>query len=398
MIPSAFVALEQIPLTPNGKVDRRALPAPDLSDIRPERTFVGPRDLLELRLTQLWEELLGVRPVGVTDNFFELGGHSLLAVRLMSRIHQTFGRELPLSTLFQHATAESLAGVLRDEAETAKPSVLVGIRTTGGGLPFFCVHPAAGNVLRFAALASHLEADRPFYALQSQGLYGEAGPLRSIEEMAANYLHEMRTVQPRGPYFVGGYSMGGVIAFEMERRLRESGEEVGLLALIDSRAPDAFEAAPAEDEGGPQLIAAFAADIGLPLESFNLSPERLAQLGPAERLAYVLDGAKAANLVPPDFELAQAERLFEVFKSNVRAVREYVPRVSPGRATLIKSSDQPARNNADLTMGWGKFFEGGVSVHTAPGNHYTIMSEPGARTLAAHLTASLNRAEEQDRL
>jgi amino acid adenylation domain-containing protein len=392
MIPSAFVALEQIPLTPNGKVDRRALPAPDLSDLRPERAFIGPRDLLELRLTQLWEELLGVRPIGVKDNFFELGGHSLLAVRLMSRIHQTFGRELPLSTLFQNATVESFAGVLREEAETAKPSVLVGIRTTGGGPPFFCVHPAAGNVLRFAALASHLEADRPFYALQSQGLYGEARPLRSIEEMAAIYLREMRTVQPRGPYFVGGYSMGGTVAFEIERRLREGGEEVGLLALIDSRAPDAFE--PAEDEDGPQLIAAFAADIGLPLESFNLSPERLAQLEPAERLAYVLDEAKAANLVPPDFGLAQAERLYEVFKSNVRAVREYVPRVSPGRATLFKSSEQLARSNVDSTMGWDKFFEGGVSVHTAPGNHYTVMSEPGVQILAAQLTASLNRAEE----
>ena len=237
MIPSAFVFLEEIPLTPQGKYDRRALPTPNRFE---ESHLVAPRDVLELQLTEEWEELLHV-PCGVTDDFFELGGHSLLAVRLMSRIEQLYGKKIPLATLFKAPTIESLSIILRQETDGSSPSPLVPIQPHGSERPFFCVHPVSGNVLCYRALARRLGAQQPFYALQARGLDDEQEPQTQVEAMAADYLEAVRTVQSHGPYLLGGWSMGGLIALEMARQLQAQGEEVRLLALFDTKAPNAEE-------------------------------------------------------------------------------------------------------------------------------------------------------------
>ncbi len=249
MLPSAFVLLETMPLTPNGKVNRRALPAPDLSRQQPEGTFVAPRNEVERQLTEIWQQLLGVKPIGIQDNFFELGGHSLLAVKLFWQIEKTFNQNLPLATLFQSSTVEALAKIICEEENlatnqtsvknksTATWSSLVEIQPNGSKPPFFCVHGLGGEVLCFRELAKNLGFEQPFYGLQPQGLDGKHPFHTSVEDMAAHYIQEIKIVQPQGPYFLGGYSFGGAVAFEMARQLREKGEEIGILIIIDSCRP-----------------------------------------------------------------------------------------------------------------------------------------------------------------
>jgi amino acid adenylation domain-containing protein len=234
MVPAAIVALERIPLTANGKVDRKALPAvarPAGEVVAP----IAPRDELESQLVKLWEELLNVHPVSLRDNFFDLGGHSLLAVRLFSELRKMTGKTLGLSTLFQAPTVEKLAEVLRkNEKGSSGWSSLVTIQPEGSRPPFFCVHGGGGNVLIYRDLSKNLGPDQPFYGLQSQGLDGKRPLLTRIEDMASLYVQEVKKVQPRGPYFLGGYCMGGAVAYEMARLLREEGREVALVAFFET--------------------------------------------------------------------------------------------------------------------------------------------------------------------
>jgi amino acid adenylation domain-containing protein len=234
MIPSAFVMLDSLPLTPNGKVDKKALPEPPVVESVREKKVKAPRNLFEAQLVQIWESVLGKRPIGVDDNFFDLGGHSLLAVRLMHSMEQSFGKRLPITTLLEAPTVERLAALLQKEKSTSPWSSLVPIR--GGGIrpPFFCVHGIGGTVLRFRDFAHLLGSDQPFYGLQAQGLDGVRPPYTRIEEMAAHYIKEVQAVQPDGPYYLGGYSFGGMVALEMAHQLRARSHSVGLVVLLDT--------------------------------------------------------------------------------------------------------------------------------------------------------------------
>ncbi|MEO1375162.1 MAG: amino acid adenylation domain-containing protein, partial [Cyanobacteria bacterium J06635_10] len=212
MVPSAFVTLDSLPLTPNGKVDRKALPAPA---IERDTVYTVPRTQSELQLTQIWSSVLNITQVGVKDNFFDLGGHSLLAVRLMSEIQKQFHKNLPLATLFQSPTIEQLALALVSDSFEELYKTLVPIQPNGSLPPLFCVPGAGGNVLYFHHLARYLGTNQPFYGLQAQGLDGETLPLKSIEEIATQYIQAIQTIQPTGPYFLAGHCFGGQIVFEM---------------------------------------------------------------------------------------------------------------------------------------------------------------------------------------
>ena len=234
MVPSAFVQTDKFPLTPNGKVDRKALPAPTGRDLAYACQQVAPRNATERKLVEIWENVLGVSPIGVTTSFFELGGHSVLAARLFTKILHTFRKELPLSTLFRSPTIESLAKELETSNGIAEYQTLVPIQVQGSEPPFFCVHGGAGSTLFLKQLSRELDNKRPFYGIEPEGLDGNRIRRLTVEEMAAHYVAEVRKVQPSGPYYLGGYCFGGLVAFEMARVLKQQGESVALVALFSA--------------------------------------------------------------------------------------------------------------------------------------------------------------------
>ena len=239
MVPAAIVPLTEFPLTPNGKVDRQALPAPSTEPVHDGAQAIEPRNRVELQLAAIWEQVLGISPIGVRDNFFALGGYSLLALRMFSAIEQTFGIRLPMAILFQAPTIEQLADVLADEGCTVRWRSLVAIQPEGKHPPFFAVPGVGGNVLVFARLAKLLGDAQPFYGLQARGLDGKEKPFMRVEEMAAHYIEEIRSVQPHGPYLIGGTCTGGLAAYEIAQQLTALGEEV-ILVVMESWHPRSY--------------------------------------------------------------------------------------------------------------------------------------------------------------
>jgi amino acid adenylation domain-containing protein len=390
MVPSAYVLLDALPLMLNGKVDRRALPAAGRTRPELEKVLVAPRDALELQLTHLWREILGLESIGVRDNFFELGGHSLAAVRLFALIESRLGKRLPLAAVFQGATIEHLATLLRQQAEPAPVSSLVAIQPDGSKPPLFLIHPAGGQVFPYVHLAQYLGPDQPCYGLQAKGLEQGQDPNMRIEDMATHYIEALRTVQPEGPYRLGGWSMGGTVAFEMAQQLRAQGHGVALLVLLDSRIPAPDEKF-VEQEFEATLLTDVVRYFGLPL---NL--EDISQLPKDEVLARVLEQAKKAGLVPPEVEVSQAQRFVELCKNDFRATRNYILHRYPGRIILFRAIEEPAGASPDPTFGWDKWVAGGVEVHAVPGNHANMVYRPQVEVLAEKLKTCLSYAQSAD--
>ncbi len=360
MIPSAYVWLEALPLTPTGKVDRRALAR---MEVRRESGSIPPRDELERELAGIWEDLLRV-PVGVTDDFFALGGHSLLAVRLASRIEARFGRPMPIATLFERRTVEALASWLRP-AVTPASSPLVRIQPKGTRPPLFMVHPGGGGVLCYADLARALGPDQPLYGLQAPGLDGERPPLDRIEDMADLYISAL----PDGPVHLGGWSFGGLVAYEMACRL---GDRAGLVAVLDVPAQE-------EETAGEAELLLRGLDEELPLTA-----DELQGLDTRAQVALVLQ--RMPNL-PPDFDERRAVALVEVFKATLRAARTWEPRSYAGKVTVFRAAGS-ARLGLDGTGGWGAFAKA-VEVVTVPGDHHSIVRPPHVEALARALREAL---------
>ncbi len=237
MMPSAFVLLEALPLTPNGKVDRQALPVPDPITQTTGEPFAAPTSMVHQQLRQIWEELLDVRPIGIRDNFFYLGGHSLLAARLVDQIEQVFGKKLPLATFFAGPTIEQLAQAMQTEEERSSRTPLVAVQANGSRRPFFYLHGAWDSDAFYCFhLAHHLGPDQPFYALAPYD-FDDSQVIPTVEEMAAAHIQSLRTLQPEGPYLLGGFCNGGLVAYEMARQLHAEGQRVDLLVLIEPAYP-----------------------------------------------------------------------------------------------------------------------------------------------------------------
>ncbi len=393
MIPAAFVLLDALPRTPNGKLDRRALPAPDRDRDQARESYVKPRDALELQLAQIWEAILDVRPIGATDNFFELGGHSLLAVRLIAQIQQQFAQNLLLSTLFEGPTIEHLATLLRLHAD-ASAATLVKIKSSGTKRPLFCIHPIGGGVLCYVELARHLDPDQPLYGLQARGLESDEEPFDRIEDMAAHYIDALRAIQPDGPYALGGWSSGGVVAFEMAQQLRRQGQAVDLIALLDT-------APPGSDDAGAQPIddAEIIADL-IGAQNLPLPYEAFRELDLDTQLRAVLAAAQKTNILPPDAGIVQIRRFLRVLKANIRALAHYAPQPYPDCIALFKSSaptdgpDAPAptaaAQAADPMIGWQALSVEPIAIYAVPGTHETMIAEPHVRVLAEQLQRCLD--------
>ncbi|MEA2626057.1 MAG: hypothetical protein QOD06_2102 [Candidatus Binatota bacterium] len=377
MNPAAYVTLHDLPLTPNGKIDRRALPAPsEAAELR--GADISPRNPLEFQLAAMWEDVLGVRAVGVTDSFFDLGGTSLLAAKLFAEIERRFGKRLPIATLLQAPTVEQLAHILRQEEWCAPWSSLVAIQTGGSKPPLFCVHGVGGNVLEFRDVGRHLGTDQPVYGLQAQGLDGTQEPYSRVEAMAAHYVREIRAVQLEGPYALGGYSFGGMVAFEMAQQLVAEGQSVSLVALLDTDCPDYVT---------PPLLRRLTSHVAQFLGSGLRFSDRVAYL--RTRIQRAFSKMVYRSLRSLNRPLPPALRNVEMI--NRQAMQIYVPRPYAGRVTLFRAADTAAEVGSDAESGWRRLASGGLDVQPVPGNHDTFVMEPRVRILSERLSACLER-------
>ncbi len=385
MVPWALVPLDALPRTPNGKVDRAALPAPDATEAAGE-PHVPPRDATERSLVRLFEETLGVPAPSVRADFFSLGGHSLLAVRLLARIRRDLAVDLPLRTLLDDPTIEGLAARVREAAAHVVPTYegfehLVPIRP-GRGEPLVCVHGAGGNVLNMERIARHARLSRPFVAFQARGTDGIATPLPSIEAMAEAYLRELRAVQPEGPYFLSGYCGGGLVAFEMATRLQRAGQEVALLVLVDAYRPGSFSMPRYR-----RLARRVRADgPGYLLRRAGHALER--DLGVAARDAAIAWYRARGRPVPHE------RRDDWLTRSFLAAAAKYRPGVFQGRLTILRATEldfDPREVEVDL--GWRGHATDGVEVLDVPGHHDLLSEEPHVAVLGATLRGCVERAE-----
>ena len=394
MVPSFFVTLDTFPMTPNGKVDRKALPPLDVATLGDEDAYVAPRDAIETTLVEIWRSVLGTPKVGVRDDFFELGGESILALRMFVKIEETFGRKLPLATLIRASTIEMLADALRGEEAATAWSPLVPLRTGGSRAPFFCVSGLRGNVLNYRPLAERLGSEQPFYALQSIGLDGSV-PLTSLEEIAARHLEEVRRIQPSGPYYLGGLSFGGVVAYEMARQLLDAGEETAVIALFDSMPVGYVGLEETRAPGAPKSESS--RRLRAHLEVLRRGPDRLAYVREKiHRLRRNIEHRlwESTYRIFVKVRLPLPRFLRDVQSANYMALRHYRPRPSPLEVLFFYAEGEPEAFTREKVHGWSVIARGGVAREPVPGHHVTILEEPNVATLAKKLASHIARGSE----
>jgi len=396
MVPAAIVTLQALPLTPNGKVDRKALPPPVVVAAPLLESSGCPVDPLELQIRYLWQDALGVPSIGLDDDFFELGGHSLQALVVVRRLEKMLSRDLPLSVMLRTRTIRQLSTLLRQDQEAPVASCLVRLRAGTERPPFYCVHGAAANVLYLEGLARHLSPDIPLYGIQSRGLDGLQQPLISAEEMAAHYIDEIRKVQPHGPYYLGGLSFGGAIAFEMAQQLHAQGEVAGLVALMDTNLPTwrsyiADRSALFDSRIYPfvsalerNFVTIRKAGVGASLRQFTRSIRPWLSRDEHRNRAEIPDGLADTELLSPTLE--------RIWRANIAAADKYQPHMYPGRLTLFWATDWPTPSRNDARLRWADFAEDGLEVHRIPGSHGSFRFEPHVRVLAEKLDMCLKRA------
>jgi len=375
----------------------------ELLESRPilQQNYVSPRNDMERAMAQLWQDLLRVERVGIYDSFFDLGGDSNLAAQLFAQINQIFGKNFPLVTLFEAPTIAELVVVLRRDEWSPSWSPLVPLQTFGPKPPFFCVHAFRGNVLSYYDLAHYMGRERPFYALQAQGLNGEPLRHRRLEAIAAYYIQEIRSVQPEGPYFLGGWCFGGEVALEMAQQLQAQGEKVALVAMIQNPHRDHLKRL---SEVPLFRRLSYGLKDSIENEIYYLSGVELKAMPSyattrVGKIMGILRGKMEKKIEPllaklhtrvvrsPFYTL---ESLAEV---NYQAYWNYQPRPYNGRVALFWANKQPLGIYDDPTFGWGKLLGGELEIYTVPGHHHgSFLSKPYVKELADKLMVCLEKA------
>jgi amino acid adenylation domain-containing protein len=395
MVPSACVFLKTLPLTPNGKVDRRALPSPESTRFQIEEDYLAPTNDTERRLAAAWETVLGRRRIGTRDNFFHHGGDSLLAVRLIREIEKTCGQKLPLAALYQTPTIEQLATDLGRHA--ASTSLLIPIQPVGSKPPFFWFHGEFSN----AVLPQYLGKEQPLYGILHQGHDGRRARYTTVEAMADHYSAEIRRIQPRGPYCLGGYCFGAIVALETAQRLQKSGEVVDLVALLD---PDNFAHAPTSADDISRTRRPVQAQESY-LHRIRRHVDTLKSLRRTEMLEYcrvrVKKGITDIQFVRrvdaivktafcnlcfwSGYPLPARLHSHYMLRIYAAAMARYVPEPYSGRLLVWRSTENACDARALTSLSER------VEIHEIAGNHLQILKEPQIRTWAEPLALELRR-------
>ncbi|MGY1502800.1 amino acid adenylation domain-containing protein [Streptomyces sp. QTS52] len=358
LVPAVVVVLNALPLTPNGKVDRRALPRPDFSAAA---VFRGPRSAREEVLCGLFAEVLGQERVGIDDSFFERGGHSLMATRLVSRIRSVLGEDVSLRTLFEAPTVARLNDRIGAAgAGGTGLDVVLPLNVAGDGPPLFCFRPAGGLAWVYARLVQHLPADQRLYGLQARGLTGVEDIPATVEEMAADYAREIRSVRPRGPYRLLGWSFGGVLAHATAALLQRQGEPVDFLALLDSY-PTARQGEP---EAEPRRLLDVAGALGVPLDLSAFDGHDPREL---------LNLLKAADHPLRDLDEASLLAMYEDHATARASRLTYVPTVFRGDVLAFTAASDSGASAVDT---WSAHVDGHIAEHRVPCRHEEMM-QPG---------------------
>lgn len=410
MVPSAYQFLDAFPLTPNGKLDRLALqdlPASFVSESDIPASEL-PRNPTEQKLAEMWKVLLKGKAVGIYDDFFDIGGDSFSAVRLFGWIEGEFGIRLPITILFREKSIAQLANLIDQGGDaTANWDPLVPIHTRGARPPFFGVHGQEGGVLFWKTLMGFWPEAQPFYALQAQGVDGIKPSLTSIEDMAALYISEIRKVQPRGPYYLGGYSMGGEIALEMSQQLHHQGERVELLVMFDTRSPGRRLKLPAHGVSAASASLSESQTKANPykdwLQKIQWHLRRLSVLNPREILSYIKRDLFYRIERVWVYALVSVFRVFEkrlpdnllldyLRKSHTQALNSYFPQWYSGQITLFRASETLSAEPEDALLGWKSLAGGGFEVFHFNATH-NLLGPEFSKEVAAQLIACLDRAQ-----
>jgi aspartate racemase len=362
-----------------------------------------PTNSMQKEVAHIWKELLGVEKISIHDNFFNLGGDSLIAIRLFSQIESTFGKRLPLAILFKAPTIGQLADLLVETQLKPSWGSLVGIQTKGTRIPFFCVHSEGGNVLEYQKLSEYLGREYPFYGLQAQGLEGKKAEKISVEKMAYHYIREIKNLQPAGPYYIGGYCLGGLVAFEMARQLEHEGEKIGLLAMISSSTPEHVRTSANYITIYRRWFYRYLERAGLELSNLSVleGKKKMSYLDDRIRRTWLILMLKAedfhgriySKLKSKPFKHSRPYLLEKMSAYQNEAFFEYKPLPIKTPIVLFRPSNTPRCLLKDPTLGWNHLSRGGIQDFEIKAFHKNILKDPQVRALAATLQKCIDLAQ-----
>jgi thioesterase domain-containing protein/acyl carrier protein len=392
MIPDGFINIKVIPLTPNGKIDKKTLAKHILPETDEKSLYLAPRTNIEKLISDIWIKFLGVEKIGIHDNFFALGGHSLIALQVMTRIELKTGKRLPLATLFENPTVEKLAHLLEPGAKPITWNSLVPIKPKGNKMPLYMVHGAGLNVLLFNTLAMHLADDQPVYGLQAKGLDGIEEPLNSIEAIAAHYIKEIIQQNPTGPYALAGYSFGGIIAYEMASQLETLGKEVKMLAMFDTYAyrsphfdPPLIKLYKKARFFKDKVLYTFKFENGIKGLNDRVRSIKRKIIRAYWDLRYGEDQKQAGFFGYSN----------KVDKMNEYASRHYQLKPHNIAVEVFRAESRTFYMDDFEYLGWKPYALKGVHIHNIPGEHNTIFKDPNDKLFAEVLQKCLDAAINQ---
>lgn len=384
-IPAYIIPVPAFPLTPNGKIDKKALPEPTAEFKNITDSDEGtPRTALEASLLALWRKYLKAPSMGVFDNFFDFGGDSLLIVQIITELETSFRKTLPLSLIFRYPTVAQLAEILQDEGWTPETSALVPVKPVGSRRPFFCVH-ADGGAFFYLDFAKHLHDDQPFYGLQSKGLDLNDEPFTHITDAAASYVEAIRSIQREGPYNIGGFSVGGIFAYEIAQQLVKAGQEVSMLAFMDAPSPYY----PVYIVSGSGYLGKFKRLFKLPLNKMlsEGAQKAVKLLKKWETGLLILAHQKTRRPMPAELRAEFIRRL------NQRMGDLYKPAPYHAPVHVFYAEQQEDGIYRDDTLGWKDYVTAPIYTHEIPGDHESIFKEPLVKNLAQTVQKAIDSTE-----